>query len=389
MDLTGLPNQPNAQQLAEEGVQGKINNLFSTNLLLNVGDFDGDGRSDSIVANVGEDGETPEIKVVPTEALETDGVQTYQNLPGIRITHLWGNSLQTGHIVAQDFDNDGRVDLAFVDTTAPAIEHNGEILKIFGRRDNEPAFPAEIEADLLRGVPQSPIRHVIYQGKEAGNSVGEAIACGDFDDDGFLDLVVGNPRLSNGHTYSGGSYIIWGGEEARAMEAGALIYSQFRDGAIPAEEALRQAEETGSLFNSQMIQLGSDKFRRLGGTEVHGDIENARIPSGLAAIRDAVGGDALVASGSSYGVAQLVPGGNPGRAFILSAALLTAHKGGFVLVSAAEQVRADIRFGRDVSALDDVDGDGKPEAVIVGGDGNGNLYHHLYFSAPPAAAPAE
>ena len=83
-----------------------------------------------------------------------------------------------------DFNHDGFDDLAvgIPEEDFGATGSAGAVQVHYGRAGSFPGFGSEFFTQNTAGIPGDV---------EASDSFGEALACGDFDGDGFADLVIG------------------------------------------------------------------------------------------------------------------------------------------------------------------------------------------------------
>jgi astacin (peptidase family M12A)/FG-GAP repeat protein len=169
---------------------------FGTSLA--AGDFDGDGRDDLAVGAPRESvGSASQTGLVYLYRGTSSGVSAWQTLTqaGIGATEsgdLFGTALAAG-----DFDNDGRDDLA---VGAPG--------------ESPGSFPRSGSVFVYRGTSTglSPWQGLQQNDtEEAGDSFGAALAAGDFDGDGRVDLAVGAPHEITGSASSGVVYVSRGG----------------------------------------------------------------------------------------------------------------------------------------------------------------------------------
>ncbi len=155
------------------------------------GDFDGDRWPDLAVGVPGEAigtasaaGAVNVLYGVSTGLIATGSQLWHQNVSGIASTAVAGE--QFGYALAiGDFDGDGRDDLAigapFDDTSGAA---GGAVHVLYGTALGLSATGSQLWSQATAGIPGSV---------EDGDDFGAALATGDFDGDGYADLVVGAP----------------------------------------------------------------------------------------------------------------------------------------------------------------------------------------------------
>jgi hypothetical protein len=149
---------------------------------LAVGDFNGDGYDDLAVGAPGDGGANQGTVTVLNGAqaglLPYDGYWIYQGWDGIPDVADAGDELGAA-LTTGDWNGDGRADLAI---GVPGEDDVGAVLVLFGS-DFGLIFANHVwwgQVDT-GGVGES------------GDRFGQALAAGDFDSDGFDDLVVGAP----------------------------------------------------------------------------------------------------------------------------------------------------------------------------------------------------
>ena len=168
-----------------------------------VGDFNGDGRDDLATGVPDDDG--------PTTAPVTDGgaliVSQYFPTTGLDPVKLVRQSAgldapeagdkfggaylfevypQAKQLASCDFNHDGFDDLAvgIPQEDFGATGTAGAVQVHYGRAGSFPGFGSEFFTQNTSGIPGDA---------EESDAFGEALACGDFDGDGFADLVIGAP----------------------------------------------------------------------------------------------------------------------------------------------------------------------------------------------------
>jgi hypothetical protein len=189
------------------------------------GDFDCDGRDDVAIGMPGEDlvGAVDGGRVLVLYAggggLGADGRQVWsQSGPAVpgdpTLGERFGRALASG-----DFDDDGCDDLAIgvfdeVDGTFGA----GAVHVLYGSADG---LDADDDDYWHQGLPG-------LGAIESGDSFGAALATGDFDGDGFTDLVIGAPAedIESGGTVTdaGAIHVLFGGNGGLSTTGALTLY---------------------------------------------------------------------------------------------------------------------------------------------------------------------
>ena len=149
---------------------------------LAVGDFNGDGYDDLAVGAPGDGvdnrGAVTVLHGAPGGLLPYDGYWIWQGYEGIPDTSEVGDEFGAA-LTSGDWNGDGRDDLAI---GVPGEDDVGAVLALFGS-----------DFGLL-------LNNRVWWGQvdtggmgESGDRFGQALAAGDFDGDGFDDLVIGTP----------------------------------------------------------------------------------------------------------------------------------------------------------------------------------------------------
>lgn len=189
-----------AQRIANQNVSSfpaQANDHFAWSLA--AGDFNGDGRDELATGIVDDDG--------PTTAVVTDGgaVIVSQYFPSTGLVpvkfvrqsagldapeagdRFSGGGLVVGSTLAScDFNNDGFDDLAvgIPSEDVGAEDRAGAVQTHYGRASSFPGFGSEFFTQNTSGIPGD---------SEIVDFFGNTLACGDFDGDGYADLVIGVP----------------------------------------------------------------------------------------------------------------------------------------------------------------------------------------------------
>jgi len=266
---------------ADLGLAAEAGDRFGSALA--VGDFNGDGYADLAMGApeeaVGVDAAAGNVVVAYGSAagLVTVGSQTIDqgqvDIPGVvEPGDRVGASLATG-----DLNNDGRDDL-IIGAPGEAIGAEadaGLILVIEGSAgglDFATADNWELDDGGLTGTSM------------AGDALGSALSTGDFDGDGFADVVVGIPGRSSG----AGEVLIMHGSAAGLAAAGHQIWDQ--------DDSTWMGAEAGDAFGSAVT---TGDWNGDGYDDVAAGAPNEDLTGGVGA------GAVLVFNGSAAGITSL------------------------------------------------------------------------------------
>lgn len=190
------------------------------------GDFNGDGRADLAVGIPGESlgsGKTA-VGAVHVFYGSSSGLSATndqfisEDTSAIEDTARAGDAFATALAVG-DFDNDGFDDLAIgipakdVDNAVDA----GSVHVIYGSSSGLTTSGDQVVTQNTPGVLDTA---------EASDRFGFALAAGDFNDDGFVDLAVGVPGEDDGSTSDAGALAIFPGSSSGLTVVGDLFYTQ-------------------------------------------------------------------------------------------------------------------------------------------------------------------
>ncbi len=219
---TGSPLGPNFNVNTIDGTNGFL--LFGSKYseragtsVASAGDFNGDGFTDIIIGAPGYDGYSYNAGIayivfgkatfpasVDLGALDgTDGVK----LPGVSNYAYTGTSVSS----AGDFNGDGLDDVIIGAPRAGTVStYEGAAYVVFGRMSS----PATIDLAALNGNDG-----FVILGAAGGDRTGEAVGGGgDFNGDGFADVIVGAPRGSYSVGYErGAAYVVFGRPGSAAL----------------------------------------------------------------------------------------------------------------------------------------------------------------------------
>ena len=270
----------------------------------------------------------------------------------------FGQVLTTG-----DFNGDGVGDLvasAPLDTLAGA--QSGRVYLFFGPMEGELLAS---EADL------------IVESAQQSSRTGAALDGVDLDGDGFDDLIIGAPRVSQGLAHRGGAFVVYGGPtmtsvdlaagEADAWFLGTAAGDElgsavagvgdvngdgFQDIALGAPEALERTGQAYLLFGGPERFSGAIASADVALT---GETVFDRLGTSIAGLGDFTGnGLDDIAFGSSYRRSWIIEGGQ---------GLMDASVGDLsdlVFVGEASQ-----SAGRVVSSAGDINGDGVADLLVA------------------------
>ncbi|TDR40123.1 FG-GAP repeat protein [Tahibacter aquaticus] len=179
------------------------------------GDVDGDGIDDLIVSPNG--GTALRILRGAPWTVGTGGAlikffsTTFETGTGFR-----GNTIITG-----DFDGDGRDEIAFGNPSYSASVPSGGRAYV-ARRDNAGVW--DVVTTIQQGSNGYPGVH------EAGDSFGNTLAAGDFDNDGYDDLAIGSLNEAVGTVDEAGAVMIEYGTASGITSARGTLVTRNSDG---------------------------------------------------------------------------------------------------------------------------------------------------------------
>jgi len=278
------------------GLTGNVTRIGTTPdhgaaIALASGDFNGDHRDDLAVGASGGNGYVRIYYGAPAGLQQISSQSFDQDTPGIGGDSCplfpgncyYGRSTTTtglgSALTSADFDHDGFDDLVLGNGAYSSdFDHKaGRIVVIYGT-------PSGLSTSGLRVFTQD---HPGMDGSDETNDYfGLAVASGDFDNDGFADVVVGVPGENDG----GGFQVIYGSLSG-LTEAGNNLWTQ-NDAGVP------DVDETGDNLGYALAvaDFDGDGFDDVAVAAPYEDIE---LPDG-SVITDA--GRVQVFSGSPTGI---------------------------------------------------------------------------------------
>ncbi|MGW4193625.1 hypothetical protein [Streptomyces sp. NPDC005004] len=164
-----------------------------------VGDFDGDGRADLFLNQIGYQHGTP-------SGLAPEPSWTYPSAGAVAFT-------------SGDFDHDGYADIASGGGGGSELSHGGSVHVVYGGPDG-PARSADF-SQATPGVPGTD---------EVNDYFGAALSAGDVNGDGYDDLAVGAPFETIGSAGNAGSVTLLYGSAKGLTGKGAAVFHQGTPG---------------------------------------------------------------------------------------------------------------------------------------------------------------
>jgi len=319
---------------------------------LAAGDFDGDGTSDLVVSEAGGD----RLRVLRGLAFAVGSNPLLQFLSTTINMPVHSYTMASG-----DFDGDGRDEIAVsaMNASAGGQAAAGKVM-IINRLGNG---TYEVQSTIQAGdtYPGSP---------QASANLGNSLAAGDFDNDGFTDLAIGIRGQIVGAVANAGAVMIVYGSVAGIQPDRARIFNRNTDG-------LSFNPGSDDFYG---WSLAAGDFDADGNDDLAIGIRNGTCPNGTDR-----GGAVVVLQGSASGVSNanariwrpgvLGIGGNCATAGNFGASLATGEFGdrGFL-----ETNYADLAIGAPAT-------DGDQGAVhVIHGSSTGLVSTGNRFIAPPS-----
>ena len=281
-------------------------------------------------------------------------ITTTQAGRGMRIDGAIAND-DAGFAVAggQDLNGDGRSDVIL---GAPLASnngrfHSGSAYVVYGEQTPDPADLNLVDIETTQAA-----RGMRVDGAVAGDLAGLAVAASrDLNDDGIADAIVSAPFAgNNSRSESGSVYVLYGekGDDPTDVDLAQITAVQ---------------SSRGTRIDGPSPLAGEQGLAVAGGRDLNGD-----------GIGDLIIGSPDASFGHRFGGIAYVVYGRPGDAPDLDLAEIgTAQAARGFSIRGAE---GGDEAGFAVTVGDDVNGDGRPDAV-VGADTAGNNHRSVSGSA--------
>jgi hypothetical protein len=221
---TGLFASAGSSQTFAQGVDGMLGSAESSDFfgeVLASGDYDDDGFDDLAVGVPSENvflGSGANEGVVAVISGSATGLTTIGNV-SLDQGDVSGQSLETedrfgAALASGDFDGDGRDELAI---GVPGENQGEGRVHVFRRFTGAWGVQGSPWGQAVPGMPGIA---------EQGDLFGDALAAGDFDGDGFVDLAVGAPGDRSSGMTSGALHVLYGTTGAGLSLADTQYWSQ-------------------------------------------------------------------------------------------------------------------------------------------------------------------
>ncbi len=222
------------------------NDLFGS--ALTTGDFDNDGYDDLVVGVPYEDAGSPAVSnagAVNVLYGSSGGITGsgsdfwHQDASGVGSLNEEADRFGFA-LTAGDFDGDGDADLAVgVPYEHWNLEDTGIVQVLYGTTGGLSAVGDQVWRQDVTGIAGT---------EEAGDRFGYALAAGDFDGNGYVDLAIGVPYESVGSEDQAGAVNVIYGSDMGLTATGDQMWWQGDDG-------LQGAAETGDRFGYALAAL--------------------------------------------------------------------------------------------------------------------------------------
>jgi hypothetical protein len=234
--LTGAGSQYFTQDTS--GVGGSAEEFDHFGGALTAGDFNRDGFADLAVGTPDEDVGGPfaagAVNVLYGSAGGLTGTSSQyftQDSPGVGSSPEQSDQFGFA-LTAGDFNHDGSADLAVgvvgEDADVPLTTSAGAVNILYGAAGGLSGTGSQLLSQDSPGVGSSP---------EEGDHFGGALTAGDFDHDGFADLVVGVPEEDVNFILDAGAVNVLYGSAAGLTGSGSQYFTQDTPG-VPSSIAI-------------------------------------------------------------------------------------------------------------------------------------------------------
>jgi len=204
--LTGSGSQYFNQDTSGVGSSAERNDHFGGALATS--DFNNDGFADLAIGAPGEDSSVPDVGAVNvlyggTAGLTGAGSHFFtQNTPGVGDNSEFGDTFGAA-LTGGDFNHDGFADLAIgvYGEGVGSIAIAGAVNVLYGTSAGLTGARSQYLTQNTPGVGNNA---------EELDQFGFALTAGDFDNDGFADLVIGVPQESTTLRYIGAVNVLYG-----------------------------------------------------------------------------------------------------------------------------------------------------------------------------------
>ena len=239
----------------EAGGRNETGDLFGFSLA--TGDFNNDSYKDLAVGGPGkapnQDPKSGAIVIFPGSSfgLSRGVFLTQRDTPGMNEAgDRFGHSLAAG-----DFDNDGFDDLVVgAPGESPGRDPRSGAIIIFRGSASGLTKGSFLTQRKSNGA------------NEAGDRFGHSLAAGDFDNDGFDDLVVGTPGESPGPDPKSGAIVVFPGSSTGLTRGTFLTQTAVVDGSNDVDDKFGWSLAVGDFNNDGFDDLGVGAYSKAPGS---------------------------------------------------------------------------------------------------------------------------